>query len=77
MKILWKNTKNIHTKSANEKVSGFVVLKNMEGLFYVGRIRLDPDGLVEEYSRDSKLCPTAEEAQNILDNLSKEKQNGT
>ncbi len=53
-------------KRINKNISGLLVLRDHSGLFYVGQIRLDPDGLIEPYSKVSDLCSTIEEANEIL-----------
>jgi len=42
------------------------VLRDYSGLFYIGQLTIDPDGIVEPCSKVSDLVDTIEEANDML-----------
>ena len=55
------------------KVSNYIVVKDeLSNMFYIGQIRLDPDGIIEPCSKVSVLYETFREAEQELKNLNGE-----
>jgi len=55
------------TRRISKKViSEYLVLRDYSGLFYIGQLTIDPDGIVEPCSKVSDLVDTIEEANDML-----------